>query len=166
MSSRMFGSAPASSNCRAYARPVGRLAGAQRVQGMGRENADAHQCQKRNYDIHDATCFLCWRQHKGRSVSGVFRPVRKRVSSEPGFGPGGKPWRAGQNETGNPLCHCCAHRFLELPARRGLLCARVGAHRERMRAAGLKTRRIWFEERVDRRHPGVHSSVRRPFTTL
>jgi hypothetical protein len=25
---------------------------------MGRENADANQCQKRRYDIHDATCSL------------------------------------------------------------------------------------------------------------
>jgi len=30
------------------------LAGAQRVQGVGRENSNANECQARNYDIHDA----------------------------------------------------------------------------------------------------------------
>ena len=58
------------------------LAGAQRVQGMGRKHADAHEEQERNNDIHDATCFV-WSDTRRGNVSGVFRPVPKMVSWEP-----------------------------------------------------------------------------------
>jgi hypothetical protein len=37
---------------------AGLLARAQRVEGMGRKNADADQCEERDNEIHDATFLL------------------------------------------------------------------------------------------------------------
>ena len=36
----------------------GGLTGAERIQGMGRKDPNADECQARNYDIHDAVPLL------------------------------------------------------------------------------------------------------------
>jgi len=73
---------------RRSANEIGRLR-----QRYGRKNTNAYQCQERCYDIHDATCFLCWRHHRVRFVpeffvrSGkVFRENRRRWLSSRMFG--------------------------------------------------------------------------------